>query len=141
MKNILRTRCISLIFLLVFSLSSRAEIAVIVHLSNTDNLNSQAISQLFLGQVSSFPSGGVAIPIALIRGNSYREYFNETVLKKTENQYKAFWSRLVFTGKGTPPKSGASDAEMIELIAANPNMIGYISTSAVNDTIKVIGTF
>ncbi len=141
MKHLLRTRCISLIFLLVFSLSTSAEIAVIVHLSNTDKMNSQAISQLFLGQVSSFPSGGVAIPIALARGNSYREYFNATVLKKTENQYKAFWSRLVFTGKAAPPNELDDSEQLRDLVAKNPALIGYIDEDSVDDSVKVIATF
>ena len=141
MKHLLRTRCISLLFLLVFSLSTSAEIAVIVHLSNTDKMNSQDISQLFLGRVSSFPSGGVAIPIALARGNSYREYFNATVLKKTENQYKAFWSRLVFTGKAAPPNELNDSEQLRDLVAQNPALIGYIDAGSVDDSVKVIATF
>ena len=63
-----------------------AEIAIIVHLQNTVKLNKTDISQLFLGQVSSFPNGAIAIPVALSRDNNSREIFNETVLNKTENQ-------------------------------------------------------
>jgi hypothetical protein len=48
---------------------------------------------------------------------------------------------LVFTGKGTPPKVVANDAEVISLISANPNLIGYIDATAVTGTVKVIAKF
>jgi len=118
-----------------------AEIAIIVHLQNTVKLNKTDISQLFLGQVSSFPNGAIAIPVALSRDNNSREIFNETVLNKTENQYKAFWSRLVFTGKASPPSEFKDSSQLRDLVSKNPAFIGYIDSRRINDTVKVIATF
>jgi hypothetical protein len=44
----------------------------------------------------------------------------------------------VFTGKGTPPKDAGDDAAVRTLIAANPNMIGYVDAGAVDATVKVV---
>lgn len=127
--------------LMCFCISTSAEIAVIVHLQNNNKLDATDITQLFLGKVSSFPEGGVAIPVALVRGSSTRKQFNELVLHKTENQYKAFWSRLVFTGKASPPNELASSKIVRELVAKNPAIIGYIDANSVDDSVKVIATF
>jgi hypothetical protein len=44
-------------------------------------------------------------------------------------QVKATWSRLIFTGRGLPPKE-LPDAEAIKkAVAADPKAIGYIEKS------------
>lgn len=134
-------RYLILLALMCFCISTSAEISVIVHLQNTDKIDASDISQLFLGKISSFPGGDVAIPVALARGNSTREQFNEKVLHKTENQYKAFWSRLVFTGRAAPPNELKNSDQLRDLVAKNPALIGYIDSSSVDDTVKVIATF
>ena len=56
---------------------------------------------------------------------------------KSSAQVKAAWSRLVFSGKATPPKELASSAEVKKFVAANPDAIGYVEKSAVDATVKV----
>jgi len=70
-----------------------------------------------------------------------RASFNGGVLGKSESQYSAFWSKLVFTGRGTPPESVSSQEEMLQLVATNPNTLGFIDESLVTDAVKVVSTF
>ncbi|RZP31335.1 MAG: phosphate ABC transporter substrate-binding protein, partial [Alteromonas sp.] len=63
------------------------------------------------------------------------------VLGKSESQYSAFWSKLVFTGRGTPPEMIATEDEMLNLVATNPNTIGFVDEGKVDGTVKVVGTF
>ncbi len=126
---------------LVLSMSSVcfAEVVVIAHPSvGFDSLSEGDVSRLFLGKSKSFPSGGQAIPVNQNEGSAARAKFNETVCKKNASQYKAYWSQLVFTGKGTPPKDAGDDAAVKALVAANPNMIGYIDSAAVDASVKVV---
>jgi ABC-type phosphate transport system substrate-binding protein len=116
-----------------------AEVAVIVHPSaGFDSLTEEEVSRLFLGKSKSFPAGASAVPVNQNEGSATRDKFNETVCKKNASQYKAYWSQLVFTGKGTPPKDAGDDAAVKALVAANPNMIGYIDSSAVDASVKVV---
>ena len=115
-------------------------VTVIVHPSNADALDEKIISRIFLGKVKSFPGGTKVVPIALAEGSAGASDFNSKVLKKSASQLKAYWSKQVFTGKGQPPKAVANDAEMIALISANPNMIGFIE-GAGDGSIKTIATF
>ncbi|WP_334313334.1 hypothetical protein [Psychrosphaera algicola] len=48
---------------------------------------------------------------------------------------------MVFTGKGSPPREVSNDAEMLELIKANPSLIGYVSSGSITSDVKVIATF
>lgn len=116
-----------------------AEVAVIVHPSaGFDSLSEDDISRLFLGKSKSFPAGAQAVPVNQNEGSAARDKFNEAVCKKNASQYKAYWSQLVFTGKGTPPKDAGDDAAVKALVAANPTMIGYIDSSTVDASVKVV---
>ncbi len=117
----------------------QAEVAVIVHpLSGVDSLSEDDVARLFLGKTKSFPNGNQAVPINQNEGSATRDKFNEAVCKKNASQYKAYWSQLVFTGKGTPPKEGGDDAAVKALVAATPNAISYIDASAVDASVKVV---
>lgn len=125
----------------LFSLSVCAEVAVVVHPGNAVTLDADGIAQIYLGRSKSFPDGKPVLPIGHAEGSSATETFNQKVLNKSSSQIKAYWSKLVFTGKGTPPKELGSDAEIVELVSQNPNVIGYIDKASVSDKVKVLATF
>lgn len=133
------------LFILVAGLTSllcNAETAVIVSSSNANaSVNTTSISKIFLGKSKSFPDGSQATPIDHNDGTPTREAFNDKVLGKSASQLKSYWSRLIFTGKGTPPKQYASDAEVKAAVSSDPSLIGYIDASAVDDTVKVVHKF
>ncbi|MBU2881487.1 phosphate ABC transporter substrate-binding protein [Psychrosphaera sp. B3R10] len=130
-----------LVAALLLSLPSMAEISVIVHPSNQAKIESTDIARMFLGKMKSFPNGGIVLPINLAEGTAPRKAFDKTVLKKSSSQIKAYWSKLVFTGKGSPPREVSNDTEMLELIKANPSLIGYVSSGSITSDVKVIATF
>ena len=130
-------------FSIIVSLSAAPVFAVdiIVHPSNADALDQSAISKIFLGKSGKFPGGSKAVPVAQSDGAASAEEFNDKVLGKSSSQLKSYWSKLVFTGKGTPPKEVTSDQDVIDLISANPNMIGYVSSGSATGAVKVVGSF
>lgn len=137
----MRTFIVALIASSSITLSALAyaEVAVIVHPSaSVASMTDDEVSRLFLGKSNSFPGGGQAVPLNQDEGTPARDKFNEAVCKKNASQYKAYWSQLVFTGKGTPPKDSGKDAAVKALIAANPNMIGYVDSSVVDASVKVV---
>lgn len=122
---------------LLFSQLAFAEVAVIVHPSNNNQLDEATVSKIFLGREKSFADGQSVVPLALADAAPASTAFNDVVLKKSSSQLKAYWSKLVFTGKGTPPKEIGSDEEMLKLVATNPSVIGYVDASKVDASVKV----
>jgi len=102
-------------------------------------LSKDQIADIYLGNSKEFPGGGQALPL-LISSGAVRTEFFEKVLGKNEAQAKAIWSRLVFSGKGSAPREVGDSAEILKLIAANPNCIGIMEKSAVNASVKVVYT-
>ena len=131
-----------LLLLTMMASMAWAETAVIVSASNGNgNMDKATITKIFLGKAKSFPDGNNAIPIDQNEGAAVREAFNGSVLGKSSSQLKAYWSRLIFTGKGTPPKESGGDADIVALVAANPNLIGYVDAAAVTGDVKVVYKF
>lgn len=118
-----------------------AEVAVIVHPSNNNALDAATVSKIYLGREKSFADGQSVVPMALEETAPSSASFNDVVLKKSASQLKAYWSKLVFTGKGTPPKELASEDEMLKLVASNPNLIGFVDASKVDASVKVVFKF
>ena len=135
-------KCINSILILALSLIALnvQAVTVIVHPSNANALNKKAFKKIFLGKSKKFPDGSEVIPIDLTSGDA-RSQFLDSVIGKSESQLKAYWSKLIFTGKGQAPKLVDNEAEVIKLISQNPNFIGYVSDNAVNDTVKVAAKF
>ena len=131
-------KVLTLAALLLVSSVAFAGVAVIVHPSNADAIDKATISKIFLGKAKSFPSGGAIIP--LTQSGAITDEFNTKLLGKSSSQLKAYWAKLVFTGKAKPPKS-VSSAEMLELVRSNPSTIGFVDSSAVTADVKVVGTF
>lgn len=124
--------------LLAFSATATAEIAVIVNPANGNDLSDKQISRAFLGKLKSFADGQSIKAVNAKSANPTRAEFEKNVLSKSSAQVKAYWSKQLFTGKGTPPDELASDAEILSFVASTPNAIGYIDASKLDGSVKVI---
>jgi ABC-type phosphate transport system substrate-binding protein len=139
MKNLFRLLLLSVP--LLYSHAAFSQIAVVVSAkSDIASLTGEQVSAIYLGKTDKFPSGSTALPLDQASGSAVRGSFYDKVTGKSEAQVKAAWSRLVFSGKGTPPKEVANSAEVKKLVSTNPNTIGYIEKSAVDSSVKVVLT-
>lgn len=144
MKNVLNISLKSALLGAVLTFAAGtvfAEVAVVVHPSNDSAMSTDDISKLYLGKTKKFTNGQSAIALDRTEGSDLRVKFLDSAVGKDESQMKSYWSRLIFTGKGVPPKVVETDAEVKELVSRNPDTIGYIDSSSVDDTVKVIATF
>ena len=126
---------------IVFSAAAQAGIAVVVSPDNgSSSMSKEEVARLFLKKSKSFRSGAKAEPLDQGKGNDARISFYEKVVKKGPSQLSSYWSRMIFTGKGTPPREVGSDENVINSVSNNINAIGYIDTSSVDNRVKVLLT-
>jgi ABC-type phosphate transport system substrate-binding protein len=117
------------------------ELAVIVNPeSSVSSLSVDEVSALFMGKSNAFPNGKLATPANQPEG-PLRSIFDEKVIRKEPAAIKAYWAKVQFTGKATAPKEVPNDADMKKFVASNPGAVGYIDKSAVDSSVKVVGTF
>ena len=118
--------------------SSQDVVAVVSAKSAITSLNSGQVADIFLGKTSRFPDGTQAVPIDLTEDSPARDKFYAQFTGKSAAQVKAHWSKIIFTGRGQPPKQASSSSEAKKMIAENPNAIGYIDGSAVDGSVRVL---
>jgi len=126
-------------FIYACSLTSIAETVVVVHPSNNESaLGIKVVKKLFLVKTSSFPGGGKATPADQPEGSGIRSSFYKNVAGKNDAQMKSYWSKMIFSGKASPPIIVNDDAAIKSWVASNPNGIGYIDSSQVDTSVKVV---
>lgn len=127
--------------ILFASFSSVAEVSVIVNSANNDQINAKLIKRIYLGKIKAFPNGKKIKVLTLKDGAPETEAFRQSALKKSNSQFKSYWSKIAFTGKGTPPKEVDSAADMINAVKADASAIGFIDSAAVTGDVKVVAKF
>ncbi len=120
---------------------AHAEIALIAHPGNAEkSLTSEQVKQIFLGKTGNFPAGNKVVPVDQKDGDSLKNEFYTKVIQKDPSEIKAYWSKLVFAGKGTPPSVLNGDDEVKAWVAKNPDGLGYINKKLVDGSVKVLLT-
>jgi ABC-type phosphate transport system substrate-binding protein len=116
-----------------------AEVVVVVSAkSKIANMTASQVAQIFLGKTNKLPDGRDAIPLDQAEGSDIRNEFYSTVTGKDPAQINAYWSKIIFTGDGQPPKVVTGNDSVKKAVAKNLNAIGYIDKSAVDKKVKVI---
>jgi ABC-type phosphate transport system substrate-binding protein len=113
-------------------------VAVVSAKSPVAALSKSQVADLFLGKSTRFPGGTQAVPIDQSEGTRARDEFYATFAGKSAAQVKAYWAKIIFTGRGEPPRTASNDAEVRKLLAANPQGIAYLERSAVDGSVRVL---
>jgi ABC-type phosphate transport system substrate-binding protein len=126
---------------LLIAANAWGEVVVIVSAKNpTATLTADQVAQIYLGRAGSFPGGGAATPLDLKEGSGLRDEFYTKVTDKNPGQVKSFWSKQMFSGKGSPPRELASAAEVRRAVAGDPSAIGYIDRASLDASVKEVLT-
>lgn len=117
-------------------------IAVIIHPDNPlQSLDKDQVAHLFLRKAKAFPGGVLAKPVVMPENSPVRDRFEREILRREPLQIRAYWARLVFTGRGKPPKAMPTPEDIKRYVAAEPAAISYLPTSEVDDSVKVVFRF
>lgn len=117
----------------LLSMAAHAGVVVVGHPSAAP-LTKDQVGSIYLGK------SPLAVPLDQPDSAPIKSQFYDKALGRDLSQMKATWSRIVFTGKGRPPKELVDASAVKKEIAANPRAIGYIDASAVDGTVKVLLT-
>jgi ABC-type phosphate transport system substrate-binding protein len=111
---------------------------VVVHPSNpADALPREQVSNLFLKKVTRWPGGQPVVPVE-VGAERVREPFSDAVHRKSLGAVKAYWNKLVFTGREVPPVEKSSDDEVIAFVRQNPGAVGVVSAAGAAAGVKVL---
>ena len=120
--------------------AARADVVAVVSVRNpVTALSKVQVIDIFLGRTNRFPDGSQAVPVDQPDGSPARNEFYASFGRTTAAQLRAYWSKIIFTGRGQPPKTVANAEAIRKLLAANPQVIAYVERVAVDESMKVLG--
>jgi ABC-type phosphate transport system substrate-binding protein len=135
MKKMLLCVCVGLA--LATAPASGAGVVVVAHPSvGVSDVSAADLKEIFLGNKTSV--GGADVQPVLAESGVAHEAFLKDYVGKSPAALKNHFKSLVFTGKGSMPKSFGSDAEIVKYVAATKGAIGYVSSGAEGAGVKTI---
>jgi ABC-type phosphate transport system substrate-binding protein len=102
------------------------------------SISVQMVADLYLGRAVQLNTGQRVEVVDLPPGHPVRDEFYSGILGRDPDQIRAYWAKRIFTGKGTPPLVRGDEAAVVRWVAAEPGRIGYVSRSAVTDSVQVL---
>jgi len=136
---------LAIVFALTLALSmteafAEAEAPIVIvagAASAISELSKEQAEQLYLGRASTLRDG-TAVSLADLPPGPTRDRFYARLTGKNPSQIRAHWSRMVFTGRALPPREVTDAEQLRSLLAANPDLIGYLPATAADDRLKIL---
>jgi ABC-type phosphate transport system substrate-binding protein len=113
-------------------------VAIVSAKSPLIELSKTQIANLFLGNASMLVEGEAVVPIDMAVGNALRDEFYTSYAAKSPAQIRTHWSKLIFTGRGQPPKEAASSRDLKKMVADNPHAIGYLDPKMIDASVRAL---
>jgi TonB family protein len=124
------------IILLAGHLALGVDVKVIANTSvKTDTITISELRGVYLLQRKTLKDGSVALPVLEQSGEVHRKFLKE-FLDRDEQEIKAYYLGIAFSGKGLIPKECSSDKEVVLYVAQTKGAIGYVSSETVSDGVQ-----
>lgn len=140
----MKLMCASLLVLLIPATFVRADILVIAGAqSPIRELTRDEVGRIFLKRMKQLP-GRESLdlyPVGQSSDPAFTDSFYLHVTGKDRNQLRAYWARLMFTGKDKPPKDLKDDEGVKQWVTENPGGVGFIRGAALTPKFKVVYRF
>ena len=102
-----------------------------------DTISAADLQRIFLEQKISLADGTHVEPVLEKDGPVHKAFLKE-YLGRSEDDLQAYYSTLVFTGRGFTPKTLGSDTEVVAYVARTRGAIGYVSDAANTEGVKTL---
>lgn len=136
----MRALIIQLVLVVMVFTSSAvaADIILVVNKNNPNaTLSKQEAKMIYLGKKKSW-SNGEKINLYSQYDFQTRDSFARKWVNKSGQQFTTYWKKALFTGTGRPPVEVKNDDEMKKFIIADPKGIGFISSAALDGSVKAV---
>ena len=117
--------------------ASAGDLVVIVNKEvPADAISASDLGRIFLGKTRLWESGE-KIVLAVWSDPDASDTFLKRYTRKKSDQYYAYWTRRVFTGKGTMPVYFDSQEEITEFVKSTKGAISFLS-APVDPSVKTL---
>lgn len=114
------------------------EIKIIANLNvDTSEISRNDLQRVFLLTRTSLP-GATHVEPVLERGGTVSDMFLKEHMGRTNAALMTYYRSLLFSGKGSIPKSFDSDSEVVGYVARTKGAIGYVDMGANTPGVKTL---
>lgn len=107
--------------------TKKLPLVVIAHPEVKDSvLTENDVKSIMLGKKTKW-SDKTAVHFVTLKEGAIHKAFLKLYVRKTESQFKMYWKKQVFSGKGKSPKAFKTEKEMVAYVAKTKGALGYIS--------------
>jgi TonB family protein len=133
-----RTIVVAVLMLASKAIALAGEVKVIANAAiSSASISDSELRSVFLLQRKTLKDGTAVEPVLQKRGPVH-DAFCKHFLSRDGEEIGIYYDGIVFTGKGSMPKQLNSDADVLNYVARTPGAIGYVSSSASADGVKVL---
>jgi len=116
-----------------------ADLVVVVNAkSGVTRLTPDDAVNIFMGRFRQLPGGRPAQPIDQPESAPERRRFYRLLVNKDLSEINAYWARLVFSGKTSPPRQARTEDEVVEWLVKQPGAVAYMERSRVDSRLRVV---
>ena len=140
MKSGSHVLCVALAVMVAVALlaaSADAQISVVVASSSSQKATKDELKEIFAGAKLTW-SNGNKVQVADQPETEAGKKFYDDFVGKSVVQVRTQWTKLVLSGQASAPTKCADNDAVKKAVAGNPNAVGFISTSALDGTVKEI---
>ena len=119
------------------NLYANSLIVIVSKDSNINDISKKELSKIFLSKTKKLPNGEKSSIIEIYDKNIQSKFYQK-ICNKNSTQLRRYWTKMIFTGKGQPPKKMKSYKEIIEYVSKNQNAISYIPAEYITSKIQTI---
>ena len=115
-------------------------LAIVVNRSNpVDSLSFPELRKIFMGEQDHWSNGRRITVVMLEAGKVERQAVLSQIYKMDEKDFNQYFLHNMFTGElHAAPKALGSSTEVLKFVFNIPGAIGYLKSSDVNDSVKVV---
>jgi hypothetical protein len=127
-----------LVLLLVLALwqgaaHAQAIVLVSARAGGIAELDRETAAQLYLGPPHRAARRTQCVRLLDLPAGPLRDQFYERLTGKNPSQIRAYWSRMVFTGRAHPPHEATDVDDALRRVLADPNALAYVPAAVATD--------
>lgn len=116
-----------------------ADMVIVVNArAGVESLTRGEAINIFLGRYRQLPSGIPAYPIDQPGGSQEKARFYRLLVDKDIAEIGAYWTRLVFSGKTSPPRQARDAREVMSLLASHPGAVAYLDRGQLDARARIV---
>ena len=100
-----------------------------------NSLSAEALKDIYIAKTKYWPDGQAIIIVVL---PNETDAALQQASGMSSGQFKTFWQRVTFSGRGSEPKKADNAAALVALVAATKGAIALVPTDTVLDGVKTL---